>query len=259
MTTRHERRATLGRRLEAATAVAAVLLTVVLGQLASDDGSDASTDAAGTSAADARSGAEPPPDAGNGIRTDGDRAAPALPRSAPERLRIARTGTDAAVFTADTAADGGPPVPPKARATQVAWSRSGPAPGERGPALLVGRLDGTARKAAKDEDEKDKKDAKGDKDAKGGGKQTAAALARLEGLRPGARIDVHRADGRTAHFEVDRIERYAQVRYPDKRVYGATDDPQLRLVADASPAKKGEPARLGMVVSAHLVGSDAAG
>ncbi|MGW7350082.1 hypothetical protein [Streptomyces sp. NPDC054784] len=258
MTTRHERRATWCRRLEAAAVVGAVLLTVGLGRLVPAGVADAADDRTGTAGVSSDVDSRPGDD-GSGADPDGGHGALALPRSTPERLRIPGTGTDAAVFTADTAVDGGPPVPSKARAARVAWARSGPAPGERGPALLVGRLDGTARGDAKEAKEaKEAKDAEGKGDGKGDGKRggKGAALAGLEDLRPGERIEVVRADGRTVHFEADRVERYAQVRYPDKRVYGPTADPQLRLVAEAAPAEKGEPARLGIVVSAHMVLDD---
>ena len=50
-------------------------------------------------------------------------------------------------------------------------------------------------------------------------------------LRPGASVDVTRADGSTAHFTVDRVERYPKNAFPSVEVYGdTTHRSELRLI-----------------------------
>jgi Sortase domain len=52
----------------------------------------------------------------------------------------------------------------------------------------------------------------------------------LSRLRRGDRVDVHRADGLTARFEVRRIGRFPKDEFPTAAVYGRVDHPGLRLI-----------------------------
>ncbi|MCT2589453.1 hypothetical protein LHJ74_05830 [Streptomyces sp. N2-109] len=231
MPTRHERLSLRGRRLEAAALVGSVLLTVLLCRLApaeAERGAVASDRGVSYAATGARSDA-----------VSGERAAEGLPRSAPTRLRIARTDTDVRVTdVAGVPGEGGPPEPVRAAAGRVVWYRGGPSPGEPGPALLAGPL-GTR-----------------------GGR---AALAGLGGLRRGAVIDIWRSDGSLARFVVDRVTRYGAPRpgtagvgrgggrFPGEEVYGGTERPELRLIGRADAATDGA----GVVIFAHLTATPA--
>lgn len=84
------------------------------------------------------------------------------------------------------------------------WYVHGPTPGELGPAVLAGHVDS----------------------AEGG----PAVFFRLGELQPGAEVLVERADGSTAVFAVDRVERYAKDDFPTLEVYGDTDHAALRLI-----------------------------
>ncbi|WP_059009788.1 class F sortase [Streptomyces specialis] len=129
--------------------------------------------------------------------------APPLMRSAPTRVRIPQLATDVEVFGADLAPDGAPPSPSVEDAMRAAWYAGGVAPGERGAAILVGHLDTY---------------------------DGPAAFAGLGSLRPGENIEIDRADGTTAVFTVDSVEQYPKTDFPDERVYGSVDTPQLRLI-----------------------------
>lgn len=132
------------------------------------------------------------------------RAAPALPRSAPTRIEIPRIGVDAPVTSIGLGRDGEVEVPPLDQPALAGWYRLGAAPGQRGGAVILGHID-TRRSGP-------------------------AVFYRLQRLRPGDPIKVRRADGRTAVFQVDSVERFPRSRFPTARVYGPLDYPGLRLV-----------------------------
>jgi hypothetical protein len=213
---RQQRMAVRSRRLE----VAAVLTAATLALLAvvylpdSDDGvreaRASSSIAEGVSrpgAVDAPAGA---PNSGSTAGLDPISAgqppsvvAAPLPRAVPVRVRIPQLGTDAEVIGADLAPDGGPPTPSEADAMRAAWYAGGVSPGESGAAILVGHLDTY---------------------------DGPAAFAGLGQLRPGETIEIERVDGTTAVFAVDSVEQYPKTDFPDLRVYGAVNTPQLRLI-----------------------------
>lgn len=83
------------------------------------------------------------------------------------------------------------------------WWTSGPTPGATGAAVIVGHLDSY---------------------------RGPAAFFRVPALRPGAGVDVRRADGSTAHFVVDALRQYPKNDLPAGLVYGPTSRPELRLI-----------------------------
>ncbi|NJQ07741.1 class F sortase [Streptomyces lonarensis] len=127
----------------------------------------------------------------------------ALARSEPTRIRVPHIGIDVEVFGADLDPDGGPPTPAEEDAMRAAWYAGGVSPGENGASLIVGHLDTMTG---------------------------PAAFAGLGMLEPGGRIEVDREDGTTAVFTVEAVEQYPKQDFPNDRVYGATDDAQLRLI-----------------------------
>ncbi|WP_037345995.1 class F sortase [Sciscionella sediminilitoris] len=86
---------------------------------------------------------------------------------------------------------------------QAGWYRYGPSPGEPGPAVILGHVNG---------------------DGKDG------IFARLRELRPGKEIRVGRADGTVARFTVTRMAQVSKNHFPAAQVYGNTADPELRLI-----------------------------
>ncbi|WP_129841259.1 class F sortase [Streptomyces sp. RFCAC02] len=213
-TTRHQRLALRSRRWEALAAVTAVGLTVAVGLVGTGGGDDVREARASSQIADgvSRPGAvDAPgaaPDAGStadlgALGSPSGFVAPPLPRSEPTRIRIPQLGTDVEVFGAALGTDGGPPSPAEEDAMRAAWYSGGVAPGERGASLIVGHLDTYTG---------------------------PAAFAGLGQLRPGENIEIDREDGRTAVFTVDSVEQYPKSDFPDERVYGAVDTPQLRLI-----------------------------
>ncbi|NYD49331.1 hypothetical protein BJY14_005314 [Actinomadura luteofluorescens] len=132
-----------------------------------------------------------------------DRHGPALDRSLPVRVSIPSIGVRAPLARLGLGSGGEVRVPPADRPGEAGWYEGGPAPGERGAAVILGHVDS----------------------AKG-----AAVFYDLGRLRPGHRIEVSRADGRVAVFTVESVERVPKGRFPTGRVYGPLGHPGLRLV-----------------------------
>ncbi len=127
-----------------------------------------------------------------------------LPASAPVQLTVGRIGLEDRLMTLGRRPDRTLEVPPEHPGSPAGWYRDSPTPGEAGPAVLLGHVNAT-----------------------GGGPGVFADLHRLA---PGDRIAVARADGSTAVFAVDAVERYPKDAFPTLRVYGNTAGPELRLI-----------------------------
>jgi sortase (surface protein transpeptidase) len=134
-------------------------------------------------------------------------AVPVVPAAAieeaadPVRVRIPAVGVDASVVPLEVDPNGVLPPPPTNE--EAGWWRSGPEPGEAGPAVVVGHVDSRAG---------------------------PAVFFRLRQLVPGDEVIVEQADGGVARFVVQRTERHAKDAFPTEAVYGDTPAPQLRLI-----------------------------
>jgi sortase (surface protein transpeptidase) len=198
MTTRQERLAVRGRRLETVAAAVTVLVAVALCGADTEPEND-----------NRRAGGELTRVAKDASRPQAVDTRPPLPepeevgRSEPTRLSIPQIDTDVEVFAADAEEAGIPPAPDEDNIQRAVWYRGGPSPGEQGPALILGHLDT---------------------------QDGPAAFARIGRLRPGAEVYIEREDGDTVVFTVDSVEQYPRKDFPSDRVYGATRTPQLRLI-----------------------------
>ena len=83
------------------------------------------------------------------------------------------------------------------------WYVHGPQPGEVGPAIIAGHVDST---------------------------RGPAVFFHLRDLARGDRIEVGRADGSVAVFQVNTVEQYSKHRFPTAKVYGDLDHAGLRLI-----------------------------
>lgn len=126
-----------------------------------------------------------------------------LPRSEPVRLEFARLGIDTPLMSLGLNPDQTVEVPAPTPDAPAGWYRNLAAPGEAGPAVVLGHVDSL----------------------------TGPGVFYLLGAsRPGDRVLVHRADGRTALFVVDRVASYPRTAFPTGEVYGPVDHAALRLV-----------------------------
>ncbi|MFI8964918.1 class F sortase [Streptomyces sp. NPDC053493] len=191
------------------------------------------TEAPARPAAAAESGRASGPDASSrpgasrhGVRSAVPADGPAMPRSAPVRLRIPRIGVDAPFVGLRIGPSGALDPPPADNTNLVGWQESGVSPGERGTAIIAGHLD-TAT--------------------------APAVFARLEELKAADTFEVDRDDGTTAVFRIDSVEDFDKDEFPDRLVYEDTPNALVRLITCAgSYDRKAKDYTENLVVFAHL-------
>lgn len=133
-----------------------------------------------------------------------------LHASAPVLLSIPAIKVSSPVTQVGQAVDGTIAVPlPGPTYDQAAWYRYSPAPGSRGPAVIVGHVDSKAH--------------------------GPSVFFQLDRLRAGNTIDVTRADGSIARFVVRDVQRYPKAEFPTAAVYGNTAGAELRLITCGGP------------------------
>jgi sortase (surface protein transpeptidase) len=154
-------------------------------------------------------------------------AAP-LAASAPKTIAIPALGVNAPVRSLDLNADGTVQVPPLDNHNLAGWYDRSVTPGVNGTSVILGHVDDYAG---------------------------PSVFYSIKNLRKGDPIDVVRADGTTAVFRVDGVQKAAKTGFPTSDVYGNVPYPALRLVTCGGPfnAKTGEYLD-SIVVYAHLAG-----
>ncbi|MEU7020090.1 class F sortase [Streptomyces sp. NPDC046203] len=148
-----------------------------------------------------------------------------LPAAPPVRVRVPAVGVDAPVARVGLEADGRIAAPPPGDRNLAGWFTGSVTPGARGTAVVVGHVD-TA--------------------------EGHAVFYDLGALAKGQRIEIARADGRTAVFTVYGVELVPKDRFPAERVYGSTSAPELRLITCGGPYAEGGGYTDNVVVSARL-------
>ncbi len=119
------------------------------------------------------------------------------------KISIESINVRADVDQVGLAPDGTLEEQPFSRASHAAWYRLGPAPGQLGPAVIVGHVDT---------------------------KRSVAVFFYLSRLRPRDQVVVTRADGHALTFTVDWLGSFPKSAFPTQLVYGPTNYPALRLV-----------------------------
>ncbi|GAA2569524.1 MULTISPECIES: class F sortase [Streptomyces] len=180
-----------------------------------------------------RTGSPPQPSAaqsgtGRADRTGGAAAAAALPPSPPDRVRIPAIGVDAPLTGLGLTGSGSLDVPPAEKKNLAGWYEAGTTPGETGTAIVAGHVDNA---------------------------EGPAVFYRLGALAKGSTVEVDRRDGGVAVFTVDAVEVYATDAFPDEKVYGAADRPELRVITCGGPYSRSTGYQGNVVVFAHLTGS----
>lgn len=127
-----------------------------------------------------------------------------LPRSSPVSVRIPAIGVAARIIPVGLNANRTVQVPSLRTPFLAGWFDGGSAPGQTGPAVLLGHVDSAL--------------------------VGPAVFYRLGELRPGNLVYVTRDDQHVAVFSIDSVARYPQWDFPSKQVYGFTARPTLRLI-----------------------------
>jgi LPXTG-site transpeptidase (sortase) family protein len=160
-------------------------------------------------------------------RLASDPRAKPLARSAPVQIRIPGIGVNAPVMKVGRDADGTVQVPPLEEHNLTGWYEYGPAPGQRGPAVILGHVDSTTG---------------------------ISVFYYLKNLHVGDKVYVTLADGKVAAFAVDGLQRVAKDAFPTASVYGKSGSPSLRLITCGGPFDKASGHYVdNVIVYAHLV------
>jgi hypothetical protein len=156
-------------------------------------------------------------------------AAPPMPASVPVRIEIAKLAVDAPLMRLGLNKDGTVQVPPLSDHDLAGWYAGSVTPGQDGSSVILGHVDSYS-----------------------GG----SVFFSIKNLKPGDRMTVARADGSTAAFVVDGVQKAEKVAFPSSAVYGNTAYPSLRLVTCGGPFDEatGE-YQDNIVVYAHLAAS----
>ncbi|MDL5156105.1 class F sortase [Actinomycetospora termitidis] len=94
-------------------------------------------------------------------------------------------------------------TPPLSTPMQAGLYVNGPAPGDPGPAVVLGHING-------------------------GGQE--GVFSRLAQVKAGDEVDVAKTDGTTATFTIREVTRAPKDAFPTAKVYSDTPNPQLRLI-----------------------------
>jgi sortase family protein len=126
-----------------------------------------------------------------------------LGRSEPTELWIPRIEARSSLISLGLNKDGTVEVPPVAEAMQAGWYSLSATPGEAGPAVILGHVDGNRK---------------------------PGIFYRLRELVPGDDVEISRMDGSVARFVVRKVSQVPKAQFPTEAVYGDTTDPELRLI-----------------------------
>ncbi|MER6105256.1 class F sortase [Streptomyces sp. NPDC001832] len=148
----------------------------------------------------------------------------------PERVEIPSIGVKAPVVARGLDKDGAIEPPPFDTPQTVGWYGNGVEPGAKGPALFVGHVDTKTR---------------------------PAVFYGLSAARPGAKVEVTRADGTVAEFTVDDVQVFTRERFDADKAYGPREKgrAELRLITCGGTYDRASHSYdANVVVSAYLTG-----
>jgi LPXTG-site transpeptidase (sortase) family protein len=126
-----------------------------------------------------------------------------LARSIPTSLDVPSIAVHSSLVQLGLNADKTVQVPPVDQPLQAGWYKNSPTPGQVGPAVLLGHIDGDHQEGV---------------------------FWRLHDVKKGDKVQVGRQDGTTLTFTVSKVDQVAKSSFPTDAVYGNTTDPELRLI-----------------------------
>lgn len=155
--------------------------------------------------------------------------------SAPKRVEIPSLGIEAPVIARGLDEDGAIEPPSFDTPRTVGWYGDGAEPGAKGPALFVGHVDTETE---------------------------PAVFYGLSAARPGAKVEVTRADGSVAEFTVDDVQVFTRERFNADKAYGPhkRGRAELRLITCGGTYDRASRSYdANVVVSAYLTGRKSGG
>jgi sortase (surface protein transpeptidase) len=124
-------------------------------------------------------------------------------RPKPTEVRIPKIGAQSTLIEAGLDENQAIQVPPVDQPMQAAWYSYSPVPGEPGPSILLGHVDGNKK---------------------------PGIFYKLHELKAGDEVFVKRADGKELRFVATRTEQVPKDQFPEDAVYDPTNEPELRLI-----------------------------
>jgi sortase (surface protein transpeptidase) len=125
------------------------------------------------------------------------------PVAEPVELSIPKIGVRSSLIALGLNKDQTVQVPPVNTPEQAGWFTGAPKPGEPGPSVILGHVNGGGH---------------------------PGVFVRLRELAAGDEVDVKRTDGSTGRFVVRRAVLVPKADFPTDDVYGDTAGPELRLI-----------------------------
>ena len=144
-----------------------------------------------------------------------------LASSTPTRVIVPSISAESSLVATGVKEDGSLAVPPVSQPMQASWFNESPTPGEVGPSVVLGHVNG-------------------------GGQP--GIFANLKDVVAGAQVFIDRADGQRAVFEVSRVETIPKDSFPTDAVYNDTANPQLRLITCGGDYDRGARSYLSNVI-----------
>ncbi|WP_394360276.1 class F sortase [Amycolatopsis sp. SB7-3] len=145
----------------------------------------------------------------------------------PTNVKIPKIGAESSLVTVAVGKDGKMSVPSAKNPMQAAWYRLSPVPGDVGPSILLGHVDGNKQ---------------------------PGIFYKLKDVNPGDEVLVERSDGKNLKFVVEKKDQVPKDQFPEEAVYGNTDKPQLRLITCGGVFDKEEHSyKDNIIVYANLV------
>jgi LPXTG-site transpeptidase (sortase) family protein len=126
-----------------------------------------------------------------------------LARSIPTWVDVPSIAAHSTLVRLGLNADKTVQVPPVDEPLQAGWYQNSPTPGEVGPAVVLGHIDGDHQEGI---------------------------FWRLHEVKTGDKVSIGRQDGSTLTFLVTKVDQVAKSDFPKDAVYGDTSDPELRLI-----------------------------
>ncbi|MDD7916183.1 class F sortase [Actinomycetospora callitridis] len=126
-----------------------------------------------------------------------------LAASAPTRVTVPSISAESSLVPTGLQENGSLEVPPVSEPMQASWFDQSPTPGEVGPSIVLGHVNGGGR---------------------------PGIFVNLKDVVAGAQVFIDRADGQRAVFEVSRVDTIPKDSFPTDAVYNDTANPQLRLI-----------------------------
>lgn len=126
-----------------------------------------------------------------------------LAASTPTHVSVPSISADSSLVPTGLQPDGTLEVPPVSQPMQASWFDKSPTPGQVGPSIILGHINGNGH---------------------------PGIFANLSKVVAGAQVIVDRADGQRAIFQVSRVDTIPKSSFPTDQVYNDTPNPQLRLI-----------------------------